>query len=945
MNQDEITQILTQRMRSEWDRRVSMDYRYWMSDGVSDDDSMWASGQRDFEILTCGLNKEKLKYQKALEVGCGIGRLLRPASKVFNSVSGIDVSANAIDKAKQLLSDCPNVVPILGNGLNLNCIESQSIDFAWTFAALSSMPVKVIASYLSELGRVVKTGGFLRLQMYLGKEQSACAEDTLAIRSFAKDRFLLALQRAGFDFQFSCELKLPFEVSDYEQGKIAEICGFRKNPMSPLSVTEIEDALSEYKEEVAGTCYNGSETEYLMALARAQQLLDEGREKEAKNVLDYAKKVLTCPTEELSRLMSQIAQKFSSQPILANEIKTGFTKTINTTSSNLLEKNLKALKENHPGIAEFVSNITPSDSVCIEHTSNDEIVLKYKGMPLSNLGKPNRFGEIWAERELNEAKIKEKKHLLVIGFADAYHLKALAKLCQQNIHVVEPSREVFRAAISSIDCTEIISRLSSISFSVDEIKNVLSTLSPDDVQILVHPQTQVINGDFISKVKMAYYSAQGVLKLNPSFAVIGPMWGGSLPIAEYVYTALKSMKQNVRYYDFQHFYKGFTQLSSFIKNKEKRNLQETAYVEMLSNAVLSSIADSPVDIVISLAQAPLSPKVLQELRAQGVITAMWFVEDSKRFLTWKDIAPYYDYIFMIQKGDVPNQVIKAGAKYSSYLPVACAPSIHRQVQLTNDERKHFGSELSFVGAGYNNRRHIFSTLANRDFKIWGTEWPACLPFTRIVQEHGRRISVEEYVRIFNASTININLHSSAERDGVEPFGDFVNPRTFELASCAAFQLVDNRELLPEMFEIEKEMATFSDTKEMQEKIDYYLAHPEERTRIIAASRDRVLREHTYEHRLRSMLETIYADNFEHLLTRNNKGKLEKTLDAASKHDELSTRLRHVRERGGEATLEGLFEDIQTGKGSLTETEQAILFLHHVKSQISYVKKLRKEDEE
>lgn len=31
-----------------------------------------------------------------------------------------------------------------------------------------------------------------------------------------------------------------------------------------------------------------------------------------------------------------------------------------------------------------------------------------------------------------------------------------------------------------------------------------------------------------------------------------------------------------------------------------------------------------------------------------------------------------------------------------------------------------------------------------------------------------------------------------ERDGVEPYGDFVNPRTFESAACGAFQLVDSR---------------------------------------------------------------------------------------------------------------------------------------------------------
>src|SRR5690606_572787 len=109
-----------------------------------------------------------------------------------------------------------------------------------------------------------------------------------------------------------------------------------------------------------------------------------------------------------------------------------------------------------------------------------------------------------------------------------------------------------------------------------------------------------------------------------------------------------------------------------------------------------------------------------------------------------------------------------GAGRAIYLPVGCDPRRHAPVGLTEEERREFGSAVSFVGAGYNNRRHVFSTMANRDFKIWGTEWPACLPFTKLVQREGARVSVEDYIKVFNASTININLHSSQERDGVEP---------------------------------------------------------------------------------------------------------------------------------------------------------------------------------
>ena len=73
-------------------------------------------------------------------------------------------------------------------------------------------------------------------------------------------------------------------------------------------------------------------------------------------------------------------------------------------------------------------------------------------------------------------------------------------------------------------------------------------------------------------------------------------------------------------------------------------------------------------------------------------------------------------------------------------------------------------------------------------------------------------------------------HSSLNHEGVVPDGDFVNPRTFEIAACGGFQLVDRRSLLGELFE-EGELELFGDLAELRGKIDHYLARPEERNRF------------------------------------------------------------------------------------------------------------------
>ncbi len=49
------------------------------------DRAMWASGERDFQILCSGL--ENVSPQVMLDIGCGVGRLLRPALLKFRSVN------------------------------------------------------------------------------------------------------------------------------------------------------------------------------------------------------------------------------------------------------------------------------------------------------------------------------------------------------------------------------------------------------------------------------------------------------------------------------------------------------------------------------------------------------------------------------------------------------------------------------------------------------------------------------------------------------------------------------------------------------------------------------------------------------------------------------------------------------------------------------------------
>ena len=937
-------------MRQEWDARINHDYRFWMGDGASDDATMWAVGQRDFNILFAGEEPSKLQTLTALELGCGVGRLMRPAAQVFKRVIGVDVSQAALTQATKLLSDLQNKELILGNGIDLSAISDASIDYAYSFASLGNMPLRVIATYLRELARVVKLGGKIRLQLYLGREQGVAEEDTIAIRSLDEKRFASSLEKLGLRETRREELKLPFEVSDYENGAIAYIVELTKASEVSYGAIDVLSTLAGTSEIVFGEKWEGSQTEYLMAVSRAQEHLEAGKAALAREALEFAVKNFQSAEPEVKEILAKLQARESQRnagiearfaALSASQASSQSSDQDATLSGDWFTANVGVIERRFPALAQKLKALSVSPTITFQMSSEGQSVLLVGGTPLDNLQKPRRAADAWVERAFVDGRHRNAERFVVFGFAGGFHLEALMQVGKRSLYVIEPSLEILRGALSARDLRPVLQQLEGIFTSCEEFRAQFESLSKNTkCELLIHPQSQTHSRAALDEVKGTFWSERGLRELRPSFAVVGPIYGGTLPILGYTCRALSSMNQRVQSYDLSCFAESYHSYKKFLRTQGRVDVLQGYQVETLSQLVLEGVNERPVDIVICMAQAPLSPRVLNELRSRGIITVLWFVEDGKRFTGWKLLAPYFDYIFVIQRDGFPAHVEAAGAGRSLYLPVGCDPAVHAPMMLSHDDKKRWGSDCSFVGAGYHNRQQMFAALAGRDFKIWGTEWPSCEPFKTLVQEEGRRLTPAEYVKIFNATKVNINLHSSTERDGVDPNGDFINPRTFELAAAGAFQLVDERSLLAENFDIGSEVVTFGDRKELLDKLDYYVANPDERQKISAAARARALKEHTYEQRLRQMLGYIYADRYEQLRSRISASPWAQTLESAKPYEELRSKLEVVYERGEEPTLEGLINDIENKKGKLTPTEMKLLFLHHVRSQISVIETKR-----
>jgi SAM-dependent methyltransferase len=95
----------------------------------------------------------------ALDFGCGVGRLTAALADHFGSVTGVDIAAPMLDRARSLLGGRPGVEFVQNTRPDLSAFASASFDLAYSSLVLQHLPPDLAAGYLRELVRVVRPGG------------------------------------------------------------------------------------------------------------------------------------------------------------------------------------------------------------------------------------------------------------------------------------------------------------------------------------------------------------------------------------------------------------------------------------------------------------------------------------------------------------------------------------------------------------------------------------------------------------------------------------------------------------------------------------------------------------------------------------------------------------------------------------------------------------------
>lgn len=325
---------------------------------------------------------------------------------------------------------------------------------------------------------------------------------------------------------------------------------------------------------------------------------------------------------------------------------------------------------------------------------------------------------------------------------------------------------------------------------------------------------------------------------------VGAIKGGTVPIGQAIYSAFKEIGQESDFLDYSDL---LVEFSNVLAAKDA----SLSYQFLLKcrTRLLEKVTNFRPEAILGIAQSPLNNiEVLTNLKKAGVILCYWFVEDGRIFDYWRKYALCFDHFFTIQKDPFWKELTKMGCRNFHYLPVAFDSNMECPI-----ENNHLGINVSFMGAPYPNRVNLFSKLQRGDFQIYGEEWDMYDNPSVVIGQ--RRITDIEARMIYQRSLININLHSSLNPDSFGG-GDFVNPRTFELAGLGAFQLTDKRELLPLHFDLEEELVALYTWEDMKTAIDYFLDHKAERARFAKKARERVLQKHTYKHRAHEIISIL-----------------------------------------------------------------------------------------
>ncbi|MCL4517914.1 MAG: class I SAM-dependent methyltransferase [Thaumarchaeota archaeon] len=123
------------------------------------------TGSKEISELLEKTKQIQFERGRALDFGCGIGRLSRALASHFEEVVGVDISERMIDLAKQYNSDRKNCKFYLNETEDLKAFNDNYFDLIYSARTLQHIDPEYSKNYIKEFLRILSPEGVLVFQL------------------------------------------------------------------------------------------------------------------------------------------------------------------------------------------------------------------------------------------------------------------------------------------------------------------------------------------------------------------------------------------------------------------------------------------------------------------------------------------------------------------------------------------------------------------------------------------------------------------------------------------------------------------------------------------------------------------------------------------------------------------------------------------------------------
>jgi spore maturation protein CgeB len=269
---------------------------------------------------------------------------------------------------------------------------------------------------------------------------------------------------------------------------------------------------------------------------------------------------------------------------------------------------------------------------------------------------------------------------------------------------------------------------------------------------------------------------------------------------------------------------------------------------LMNHRLIASVREIKPDFIIILKGETISFNTLLALRKFKIPLTSWWVDDPFLFPEVVNHFDIFDMLFIFDKRYITNLEAQ-GIKNVQYLPCACDHNTFHPMDIDPSEYADFDCEVGYIATYYPERAQLLKQLKGFDVGLWGGGWEK----TDVLDDfpkntwRGRYIAPSDANKVYNIARMCPNIHHKQTQSGG------LNTRTFEILAAGGFELVDAVSGLEDLFDVGREIITYSSPDQFRQLTEYYLAHPDERDEVTSRGRARVLSDHTYVQRVKRIL--------------------------------------------------------------------------------------------